>query len=293
MELNHLKTFIIVSEEKNVTKAAERLFMTPPSVSGHIKALEDELKIQLFVRKPQGMELTEHGEVLRIKAEKILNATREMINLSKLLQTSLVGTNRIGINATTKYQRVAKLIGRMQETYPDVELTFVSSSTYKIIQALKNHSLDAGYVFGPVDEIALTGHHLTNTELVVAAPLAWQEKLVNAKWKDVALLPWISSTMYCPFQVAAEKIFKKKKLFFQKAVTTDDEATKSELVQMGVGLCLLEKSEAEQAAAEAKLVIWQSEPILCKLSWAYLKNRKDDPLINALTNEVLKVWDLQ
>ena len=230
MELNHLKTFLVVADEKNLTRAAAQLFMTPPSVSAHIKALEDELNIQLFVRKPQGMELTEHGEVLRIKAEKILNAARDMINLSKQLQASLTGMNRIGINATAKYQRVAALVGRMQETYPDVELTFVSSSTHKIIQALKNHSLDAGYVFGPVDDMALTGHPLTNTELLVAAPLAWKEMLANAKWKDIAELPWISSSMYCPFQLTTEKIFKKKKLSFQKIVTTDDEATKSELV---------------------------------------------------------------
>ena len=62
---------------------------------------------------------------------------------------------------------------------------------------------------------------------------------------------------------------------------------------MEVGLCLLEKTEAEQAAAEGKLVIWQSEPIFCNLSWAYLKNRKDDPLIRAVTDEVLRLWDAQ
>ncbi len=292
MELNHLKTFVVVAEEKNVTRAAERLFMTPPSVSAHIKALEDELNVTLFVRKPQGMEITEHGEVLRLKAEKILNSAREMVNLSQKLQASLTGTNRIGLSATAGFQRASKLTGQMQKAFPDVELTFVTSSTYKIIQGLKNHSLDAGYIFGPIEDDTLTGYPLGAADLVVAAPLAWKDRITNARWSDIAALPWISSTSYCPFQVIAEKIVKKKKLVLQQVVRTDDEATKYELVRMGVGLCLLEKGEAEQAAAEGKIMVWHTDPISCKVSWVHLKNRKDDPLISALTTEVLKVWDI-
>jgi DNA-binding transcriptional LysR family regulator len=292
MELNHLKTFIVVAEEKNVTKAAERLFMTPPSVSAHIKALEDEMNIQLFVRKPQGMEITEHGEILRLKAEKILNSTREMVNLSKKLQSSLMGVNRIGLSATSRSQHAATLIGQMQEVHPDVELTFVSSSTYKIVQALKNHSLDGGYIFGPIEDDTLLGYSLGNAHLVVAVPPAWKDQIANAAWKDIASLPWVASTAYCPFQTVIEKIFKKRKLVLQNIIRTDDEATKCDLVQVGVGLSLLEKSEAEQAQAEGKLLIWESEPISCKISWVHLKNRKDDPLISALTAEVLKIWNV-
>jgi DNA-binding transcriptional LysR family regulator len=292
MELNHLKTFIVVAEEKNVTKAAERLFMTPPSVSAHIKALEDEMNIQLFVRKPQGMEITEHGEILRLKAEKILNSAREMVNLSQKLQSSLMGVNRIGLSATSRSQRAALLISQMQDAHPDVELNFVSSSTHKIIQALKNHSLDGGYIFGPIEDDALLGYSLGNADLVVAAPSAWKDQIITATWRDIASLPWVASTMYCPFQVVIEKMTKKKKLAFQNIIRTDDEATKCELVQMGVGLSLLERNEAEQAQVEGKLLIWESEAIPCKISWVHLKNRRDDPLISALTAEVLKIWNV-
>jgi DNA-binding transcriptional LysR family regulator len=54
MELTHLHTFITVAEEKSITRAARRLFTTPSAVSMHIKALEDELNIQLFVRRRNG-----------------------------------------------------------------------------------------------------------------------------------------------------------------------------------------------------------------------------------------------
>src|SRR5215470_13218669 len=107
MELNHLQTFIVVAEEGNVTRAAERLFMTPSSVSAHIKALEDELNITLFVRKPQGMEITERG-------------AKDMVDLSAKLQDSLTGKARISLNTNIKFLKDASLIDAMRQSYPQV-----------------------------------------------------------------------------------------------------------------------------------------------------------------------------
>ncbi|HMZ06132.1 MAG TPA: LysR family transcriptional regulator [Anaerolineales bacterium] len=290
MELNHLKTFVVVAEERNLTRAADRLYMTPPSVSAHIKALEDELGVILFIRKPQGMEITEHGEILRVKAEKILHSTREMLNLSKKLQVSLTGTTRIGLSATSSYQRAAKLISQMQKEHPDIELTFLASCTHKIIQGLKNHSMDAGYMFGPIDDEALAGHELDIADLVIIAPSTWKDKVAGADWKEIAALPWVGSSYYCPFQTALEKLFKKRKLTMNHVVWMDDEFNKCALVEEGIGMALLEKSEAEQAASNGRIFIWKTEPIKCKVSWVHLRNRSDDPLIAALTAQVLNVW---
>ncbi len=292
MELNHLQTFIVVAEERNVTRAAERLFMTPSSVSAHIKALEDELNVMLFVRKPQGMEITEHGNILRTKAESILRGVQDMVDLSIKLQTSLVGNIRIGLSASTKFLRVAGLIENTQYKHPNVNLTFEASSTGKIISELKKRSLDAGYIFGNVPDNSFTTHSLGKAELVVAAPLTWQPQIAVAEWKDIALLPWISSTMYCPFQMIVDKTFKRKRLSCQQVITSDDDATKLGLVSAGFGLALLEKTEAEEAVQESKITIWHRRSFECELSWGYLKNRRKDPLINALTVEVLRLWNI-
>jgi DNA-binding transcriptional LysR family regulator len=290
MELNHLKTFIVVAEEKNVTRAAERLYMTPSSVSAHIKALEDELNIMLFVRRPQGMEITEHGNTLRAQAESIMCGVQGMVDLSAKLQSSLIGKVRIGLNTSFKFLRIAELITRVRQSCPKVDLVFESTSTGITFSRLRERTLDAGFIFGDAPDI-ITTHCLYKAELVVAAPVAWQSQIARASWNDMALLPWVYPTAYCPFHSIVDKTFKREHISYQQAVTSDNDTTKLELVSAGVGLALLERTEAEEAAQEGKITTWQRRSFKCELSWAYLKNRGEDPLINALTEDVLRVWE--
>ena len=68
MDFRHLRAFIAVAEEASVTKAAERLHISQPPLSRHIKQLEGELGITLFIRHRQGVTLTDAGQRLLEKA---------------------------------------------------------------------------------------------------------------------------------------------------------------------------------------------------------------------------------
>jgi len=292
VELYQLRTFVIVAEEKNVTRAAKRLFMTPPAVSAHIKALEEELNVTLFVRTPQGMQITEKGLLLRTKAEQTLRAAQDIVNHATQMQDYLMGRLAIGLNGSPGFLRVGQLVSQMGVNYPGIDLAFASSVSGKIIEDLQTGNLDVGYIFGtsPVD--AVVSHCLATVELVIAAPRQWESQVEIATWKDIADLPWIYSTIYCPFQVIIDGLFEQRGLKCRRAVQSEDDLTKYELVSSGVGLALLERHEAEEGVAAGKITIWKTDPIQCELSFAYLRERKQDPLIMALEAEMIRIWNI-
>jgi DNA-binding transcriptional LysR family regulator len=290
MELYQLRTFVIVAEEENVTRAAKRLFTTPPSVSAHIKALEEELNVALFSRTPKGMQLTEKGKILKEKAKQTLRAAQDLANHATQLQAYLLGRIHFGLNATPAFLRVAELVTRLQDESPGIELHLISADSGQILADLKTRRLDAGYIFGSAPDAQIISYPLHTAELVIAAPAIWADKIERASWADLALLPWIASPYYCPFQVITEALFQKRGLNLSQVVQVGDETTKSELIKAGVGLALLEKGEAEQGVKTGKIVVWTTHPIYCDLAVAYLSERQNEPLLQALLGNILRLW---
>src|SRR5438128_1432742 len=293
MELYQLRTFIVVAEEGNVTRAAARLGLTPPSVSAQIKHLEDELHVQLFVRTSQGMRLTEHGTLLRSKAEHTLQAAAAMMSEAARLQAHLVGQVSFGLNATPEVLRVGAIAMHLQNASPGITLQLIASVSGKILEALCTAALDIGYVFGPITDTTLIARCVDAVELVVAVPRRWAQQVAQAGWVEIATLPWLYADVYCPFQDMVEQLFAQRQLDYHRVLLTDDEATKCALVSAGVGLALLERSEAEAARQAGKLVIWDTPPLRCDLSVAYARQRAHDPMLQAVAASVCHAWGLE
>ena len=83
---------------------------------------------------------------------------------------------------------------------PGVEIVINASATGRILPAMKNHTLDAGYLFGPIADQNITAHRLGQADLVVIAPSSWADPPVLDDWEAFAQRPWIVSDEHCPFQ---------------------------------------------------------------------------------------------
>src|ERR1700745_713007 len=99
MEFYHLRTFEAVAEERSITRAARKLFTTPPSVSAHIKSLEEEWNATLFRRTSKSMEITKKGELLLGKVKAALSAAEELSSSAAKLMDCLLGSLRVGLYA--------------------------------------------------------------------------------------------------------------------------------------------------------------------------------------------------
>ncbi len=290
-DLQHLRTFVAVADADSVTQAAKRLSLSPPAVSAHIQKLEDELQVALFVRTTQGMDVTVQGQILRAKAEQALQAAQSVVRQAAALQAQVHGRVAFGVNASPQVLRLAPMIACIQAEHPGIDFALVHSATGKILDALRSATLDMGYVFGPVTDRTLVTHRLGVIDLVIAVPQRLAAQVPRADWAAMALLPWLYSDCYCPFQDMIDTCFAARGLQGQRVVQTNDEATKCDLVRAGVGLALLDREEAKTLVAAGAAVIREPEPMRCDLSLAYAATRAGEPLIQAVATGVRQVWE--
>jgi molybdate transport repressor ModE-like protein len=87
MDLHQLATLVAVAREGSITRASQRLHLSQPAVSAHIKALEEALGLALFERVPRGMRLTSDGRRILVQAERTLGAHHELVEEARRLKT--------------------------------------------------------------------------------------------------------------------------------------------------------------------------------------------------------------
>src|SRR5713226_6686637 len=172
MELRHLRYFVAVAEEGHVTRAAQRLGIQQPPLSQQIRSLEAELQVQLFRRKPRGVELTQAGQALFAEAQAILRQVDHAVTAAR--RTARGEAGRIGLGFTSSasfHPFVPQAIRDYRETHPLVALSLEESGTGELVAALLEERLDAAFVrspIGPAEGIAV--HSVLEEAMVAALP---------------------------------------------------------------------------------------------------------------------------
>jgi DNA-binding transcriptional LysR family regulator len=172
MELRHLRYFIAVAEEGHITRAAERLGMQQPPLSQQIRGLERELDVQLFRRKPRGVELTDAGRALLIDARAILAQIEHAFATTRRTARGDLGRIAIGFTSSAPFHAfVPRVIRAFREAFPLVSLTLEESGTTELIQDLREERIDAAFIRSPVaDPAGLTVDPLLEEPMLVALP---------------------------------------------------------------------------------------------------------------------------
>ncbi|MEF2231230.1 MAG: LysR family transcriptional regulator [Pseudodesulfovibrio sp.] len=291
MELYQLRTFAAVAEEGNLTRAAERIFASQPAVSAHVKALEEELGLPLFVRTPRGMQLTDAGRALKAKADSILRAAEDMLAQARGLRRELSGELTIALNTDPGFLRTAELISAMAETHPKVKIKLTQSHSATILKAVRDRKLDAGFSFFENPYAEVTGVRLRDVPVRVVAPIGWADEVRGKSIDQLALMPWILPDESCPFMRVVKGVFEDSGICPQNCVEADEEAVIGQLVAAGKGISVLKQSGADRLCAEGLAVICDAGPNLSlSISFVHPRNREQDPLIKALSEAVAAVW---
>jgi len=192
VQIEGYRVFLTVSRLGNMSRAAEQLHMTQPSVSYAMKQLEDRLGVRLFERLSKGIRLTEEGRMLAEHVEQAFQHLDAAETKLDLLKQYKLGQIRIGANGAIIKEVVLPILDEFHASYPDIRIRLLQQRTMSIMKLIQEGSLDAGFVYLPIHAAELAATPLkTIDNCLVAGRLftSWsQQRLPTARLLDIPLL---------------------------------------------------------------------------------------------------------
>ncbi|MBQ8967433.1 LysR family transcriptional regulator [Ruminococcus sp.] len=149
MEIRVLRYFLAIAREENMTRAAERLHISQPSLSKEIKKLEEELGHELFIRGNKSMRLNDEGMLLRKRAEDIVAMADKTAEEFRRLDDIIGGEIRIGCAESHLIKYLARSIKSFKEQYPNFIFHIFSGDTEPVVERLDRGILDLAVIVEP------------------------------------------------------------------------------------------------------------------------------------------------
>jgi DNA-binding transcriptional LysR family regulator len=255
MELWQLRTFRVVAETLNFTRAAERLDLTQSAVSHQIKALEEELGEPLFIRAKRGVKLSQAGKIALEYVERILDEASALNERIAGREHAPVGRVRAAAATQAFVHLFASLFESFMRTNAGVELSFRTTvSTDQTVTDILNGAADVGFASLPVYSPALQVTELFEDELFLivghAHPLARKREATVEEIEGERLILFERGAS---IRRATEDFFKRVRIRPELALESNDTYFIKLMVEHGIGISLLPSWAVRDEVVAGKL----------------------------------------
>ena len=211
IDFRHLETFCRVADLKSFSKAADDLFLTQPTVSGHILSLEQSLSLRLFDRTSREARLTKAGKVFLEYALKILSFRKELLNALSEFSRGIRGELSLGASTIPGEYLLPKLMGDFKKEHPHFIIALKIADTKEVIQYVLQDNVEFGIIGAKLNHPSLHYEKFEEDEIIVVAPSdhpLTRKKRVNLE--ELLREPWIIREEGSGTQMAVEKAIRKK-----------------------------------------------------------------------------------
>ena len=293
MDIQHLKAFIAVACTKNLTQAAEKLFLSQPAVSAQIKALESDVGTALFVRTNNGMQLTRAGEVLLPEAEALLQHKHRLEQFAQTLSADYVHSVQLGIIHPIESRKVTALTRCIVEQEPKTQLHIHYGMSIEILSRLLAKKIHAGFFLGHIDQRNLQVHFLEHVDYSLICPQSQLQRIRDNLPKSLNDSTWIEMSGISSSYKNLQQFWHRHKLNPKKQIICDYPQTIIDLAVARQGLAMVPKHSALEAVGQDKdiAVLDEFEQHL-PLHFIYLDEFSEDPAVTLLLENVQRLWKL-
>ncbi len=254
MNLHQLRIFCAIVETGSFCNAAERMFLSQPSVSQQIASLEKDYAIRLFHRKGRTISLTSEGKTLYNLASDLIRQADEIPSRFKAMQELKSGKLCLGISSFTGRYILPAALDNFLSSFPSISISLVSAPPSDIISLLKNGSIELaviGRVFPSTNEKEITYRHLFEDQIILAvnSSHSWATKR-KVSLHELQQETLIRVTESCPLGTYVDEFLVRNRIFCAKEVRTEDIDVAKALVLQGLGVsitsCLSIRREIER-----------------------------------------------
>jgi LysR family transcriptional regulator, transcription activator of glutamate synthase operon len=280
MDLRQLRYLVALAEEGSFTRAAESVHIAQPAVSQQIRRLEEELGIVLVERTTRRVTLTDAGELLVVRARRILGELEAAESELQALSGMYTGHVTIGAMHTMGPVDLSLALALFSERHPNVLFTVREQSSEEMAEMLRVDELDLAFlsVTERIESHGLGLHQLVSEELVVLLPRS--HRLGNRKqvvMSELADEPFIS------FRAGArlrELLFAAgREAHFEPRVRLESNESQRvrRLVSRGLGVAILPRSDAEGPGADVAVATLTQPALRRDITLAWREGRRHAP----------------
>jgi LysR family hydrogen peroxide-inducible transcriptional activator len=170
LKLKDLRYLVALADTRHFGRAAERSFVSQPTLSAQLKKLEEYLGVQLIERAPKRVALTAAGEEIVERARRILEASEEIIELARGHRDPLAGRVKLALLPTIGPYLLPNVAGKLRKQLPRLELMLYEYQTVAMLEKLHSGEIDVGILALPVPMDGLESHVLYREPFTVAMP---------------------------------------------------------------------------------------------------------------------------
>jgi LysR family hydrogen peroxide-inducible transcriptional activator len=170
MNLKDLKYLVALADTGHFGRAAERTFVSQPTLSAQLKKLEEYLGVKLVERQPKNVQLTDVGKQVVMRARRMLSEGDEIVALARHNANPLAGKLKVALIPTIGPYLLPRVMQKIRKALPNLGLMLYEHQTESVLKRLRDGEFDLGVVALPIDEEGLETRELYQEAFTVALP---------------------------------------------------------------------------------------------------------------------------